>query len=280
MKLRPHQRRAFRSVFAALQKGIDRQLVVMPTGGGKTVLFSHVIKKQGGRALILAHRDELLTQAAETVQEIMPRASVGIIRAGEDGGDCQVVIASVQSISRPKRLQSIVNGFRTIVIDEAHHAEAETYKRVIGQFAKSRPLILGVTATPVRGNNKPIEGFEIVHQSTIADGVHGGWLSDIEGRLIHLKGADFNKVPLKNGDLDLSDLEIIMRASNWQEYVARAYFEHAKGRKTIIFVPRVAMAHELADYVRSLGGNVEAVDGEMDLTRRRDIISRPANWTR
>lgn len=276
MKLFPHQRGALRAVTKAMKQGICRQLVVMPTGGGKTVTFSHVIKKRGGRALVLAHRDELLTQAADTLRRIMPRASVGILRDGDSGSDYQIVVASVQRLSRPRWLDSLENDFRTIVVDEAHHVPANSYQRIINHYSENSPLVLGVTATPVRENNRPIEGFEIVHQTSIADGVHEGWLSDVEGKLIHLKDADFSKIHLKNGDLNLSELEAILRASNWHEYVSRAYFEHAREKKTIIFVPRVSMAHELAIYMREQGAKAEAVDGEMNIEKRRDVIQRLA----
>lgn len=280
MELRPHQQQAYRSVFTSLKSGSSRHLVVLPTGAGKTVVICHVIKKHGGRALVLAHRDELLTQIYETVRKVIPRASVGFVKAGVDESDRDVVIASVQSLSRLGRLTMLAKDFRTIVIDEAHHALAPTYQRIIGHFSKSSPLILGVTATPFRAGNKGMNEvfYTIFDKIGIEEGIRDGWLSDIEGKLICLKNADFGSLHVKKGDYDLSELEAIMRAANWHEYVGRAYYEHARSRKTLIFVSSVAMAHQLADHIRATGNaKIEAVDGAMSMERRRDIVARLAS---
>ena len=278
MRLYQHQQKAFRAVFAALKRKIKRQLVVMPTGAGKTVTFAHIIKRRGTRTLVLAHRDELLDQAAKTIRQVMPRASVGLVRSGVDESDRKIVVASVQSLARPGRLKRMGKDFNTIIVDEAHHALADSYQRIIQHFAKAKPLVLGVTATPFRAGNKGLDEMfdETVFEADIAEGVRQGWLSDIEGKLIYLKDADFSKVSVRNGDYDLAELEAIMRAANWHEYVANAYLKYARKRKTIIFVPRVSMAYELAEHIRSLGGKAEAIDGKMATEKRRDILSRLA----
>lgn len=273
MKLYPHQQKAKRAVFAALKRDVRRQLIVLPTGGGKTVVFSHVIKSLPGRTLVLAHRDELLTQAHDTIKAVMPRASVGFVRAGVSETSQRIIVASVQALARKSRLDAFPDDFDNIIVDEAHHAEAPTYQRIINHFSDRNPFVLGVTATPFRGR-KPLGIFdETVYNLTLADGVREGWLSDVEGKLIHLKDADFSKIHTENGDLNLSELEIIMRASNWHEYVSRAYFEQAAGRKTIIFVPKVAMAHELADWMRGQGAKAEAIDGAMDAQLHQATIT-------
>ncbi|MGH9767205.1 MAG: DEAD/DEAH box helicase [Blastocatellia bacterium] len=271
MDLREYQKSTHDAIFAALGRGVKRQLVVWPTGAGKTVLFTHVIKSRGGRALILAHRDELLSQAADKVLKVIPGAHLGIVRAGLDQRHAQIVIASVQTLARERRLQRLAQDFDTLVIDEAHHAEAASYRKIVDYFAVSNPLILGVTATPDRGDGKGLDGIfeEIVAELSIEDGIQEGWLCDIEGKLIKVAGLDLTKVHTKAGDLDGKELEAIMKASNWHEHVAKAFFEHAQDRRTVVFVPKVQMAHDLAQHLAGRGVRAAAIDGSSDVAKRR-----------
>ena len=176
LPLRDYQHEAVEAVFAAQAAGTRRQLLLLPTGTGKTVVFDAVIERvlhqTGGRALVLAHRDELLSQAQAKLRAVAPRLRSGIVRAERDEHDAQVVIASVQTLIRPARLARLGTDFDVVVIDEAHHAAADSYTfilRQLGAFDDDGPLLLGVTATADRGDGQGLDGvFEsIVYLSLI-----------------------------------------------------------------------------------------------------------------
>ena len=160
LPLRDYQEATIHAVLAAFERGIPRQVVALPTGTGKTVIFAHLIAQRPGRALILVHRDELIRQAAEKLAMIVPDLEIGIVKAkrNEVGGQC--VLASVQTVSRSARLQALGRDFQTVVVDEAHHATAATYRRVleaVGCYTDSGPLMVGVTATPHRGDRPSLD---------------------------------------------------------------------------------------------------------------------------
>lgn len=276
MQLRGYQQQAIENVFAAEARGVRCQALVLATGLGKTVIFASLIARRGGRALVLAHRYELLTQAAAKIRAVNPGARVGIVQGELKQYDADIVVASVQTISRDNHLARLRPDFNTVIVDECHHAAAASYTKIFEHVAPANPLLVGVTATPDRGDGKPLDDWfsEIVFEMSILDGIEQGWLCDLEGRLIHLKDADFSKVHVKKGDYDLSELEAIMGAANWHEHVAISWAEHARERKTVIFVPKVAMAHELALQIRGLGGRAEAIDGAMDSILRRNVLKR------
>ena len=155
LALRPYQHEAIDEILAAIANGINRPLVSLPTGTGKTVVFAHLLAQRGGRGLVLAHRDELLRQAADKLMLVAPGLNVGIVKAGENQVAAQVVVASVQTLSRPNRLEQLPGDIETLVVDEAHHAVAPTYLRILeylGAFNTNGPLCVGFTATPERGD--------------------------------------------------------------------------------------------------------------------------------
>lgn len=279
MNLRPYQQQAIDSVFAAEARGVRCQALVLATGLGKTVIFSHLIARRGGRALVLCHREELIQQAAQKIMAVQPGARVGVVRGEIDQIAADIVVASVPTLSRERRLRRLRADFNTVIVDECHHAAAASYERIFEHVAPADPLLVGVTATPDRADGKGLDKWfsEVVFEMSILDGIQQGWLCNLEGKLIHLKDADFSKVHVKKGDYDLSELEVIMQAANWHEHVANAWAEHARERKTVIFVPKVAMAHALADQIRSMGGRAEAIDGTMDRALRRSALKRLSN---
>ncbi len=156
LTLRPYQQEALDSINAFYDKGINRQLVVLPTGAGKTVIFSHLplIKPDSLPMLVLAHRAELLYQAKEKISWSNPELDIQIEQADNIAGHCDVVVASVPTLGRVESdriLKYPKDYFNSIVIDEAHHAAAPSYRRILDYF--NCPFILGVTATPQRSDN-------------------------------------------------------------------------------------------------------------------------------
>ncbi len=154
--LRPYQQEALDSIVASENNGVSKQLVVLPTGAGKTILFSHLplIRKNTLPMLVLAHRGELLDQARNKIIASNPHLTVEIEQAERRAGKVDVVVASVATLGRnntPRILEYPQDYFKSIVIDEAHHAAATTYRRIVDYF--NSPFLLGVTATPQRSDN-------------------------------------------------------------------------------------------------------------------------------
>src|SRR5262245_57405658 len=155
--LRPYQGECLTAIEEALARGVRRQLVVLPTGTGKTIVFSALIRQRSGRVIVLAHRDELIQQAVDKIRLVIPDAAVGVIKAERNELLFPITVASIQTISRESRLRQLPRDFRTAIIDEAHHAVAETYRKTIaalGGFKPDGPLIVGFTATADRGDQQ------------------------------------------------------------------------------------------------------------------------------
>ena len=150
--LRPYQQEARDAILREWAEGRKRTLLVLPTGCGKTVCFASVVKEQvdrGGRALIMAHRGELLDQAAEKVK-LVSGLECAYEKAGYSslGSWFPVTVGSVQSLCQTRRLQQFPSDyFSTIVVDEAHHCLSDSYQRVLEHFADAN--VLGVSATPM-----------------------------------------------------------------------------------------------------------------------------------
>lgn len=155
MELRPYQQEAENSIFNEWERGVKKTLLVLPTGCGKTIVFAKVAEqcvRNGDRVLILAHRGELLEQAADKIAK-----TTGLGCATEKaeesckGSWFRIVVGSVQTMMREKRLNRFSEDyFQTIIIDEAHHSTSDSYRRVLSHFPETK--VLGVTATPDRGD--------------------------------------------------------------------------------------------------------------------------------
>src|SRR2546428_2425060 len=180
---RPCQHEAVAALLPAAARGVQRPLLVLPTGTGKTIIFALLVQRRGGRALILAHRDELIQQAVDKLHLVEPTMPLGVVQAERDELTAPTVVASVQTLSRRPRLARLVPDFHTIVIDEAHHAPAPSYRRILEYCQAWRPdgpLVVGVTATPARGDRQSLrQVFDgIVYQKTLVEMMQAGDLGD------------------------------------------------------------------------------------------------------
>src|SRR5437867_5804898 len=156
---RPYQHEAVAALLAAAARGVQRPLLVLPTGTGKTLIFALLVQRRGGRALILAHRDELIQQAVDKLHLVDPTMPLGVVQAERDELTAPTVVASVHTLSRRPRLARLVPDFHTIVIDEVHHASAPSYRRILEYchaWLPDGPLVVRVTATLASGDRQSL----------------------------------------------------------------------------------------------------------------------------
>jgi ATP-dependent helicase IRC3 len=278
LSLRPYQKEAIEAILAAEVCGVRRPLLALPTGTGKTVIFAHLIRQREGRCLVLVHRDELIQQAAEKLSLIAPGLDVGIVKAAKDEVDAPCVLASVQTLSREVRLARLPLGFETVIVDEAHHAVAETYRRIltaVGSFDPDGPLTVGVTATPMRGDQVGLDAVfqQIVYRKSIMEMIIAGYLADIRGIQVGLK-VDFRKLHTRAGDFLEGEIEDMLMEADAPEHLCHAYLEHARNRKALLFTPTVHMAELMATVLNAQGIAAEMVCGDTPLDQRRAILQR------
>ena len=264
MQLRPYQEEARLKVQEQWDGGVNKTLLVLPTGCGKTIVFSKIIEdrvKLGERVLILAHRSELLEQASDKLKK-----STGLNTALEKadssslGSWFRVTVGSVQTLQREKRLKQFSNDyFDTIVIDEAHHCISNGYQNVLNHFDKAK--VLGVTATPDRGDMKDLGTYfeSLAYEYKIVDAIKEGYLSKIQSLTIPLN-LDLSGVATQNGDFKASDVSNAL--DPYLEQIADEMIKHCKDRKTVVFLPLVATSQKFRDILNSKGFKAAEVNGE------------------
>lgn len=264
MQLRPYQEEARKKVQEQWEGGVNKTLLVLPTGCGKTIVFSKIIEdrvKLGERVLILAHRSELLEQASDKLKK-----STGLNTALEKADSSSlnswymVTVGSVQTLQREKRLKQFSNDyFDTIVIDEAHHCISNGYQNVLNHFDKAK--VLGVTATPDRGDMKDLGTYfeSLAYEYKIVDAIKEGYLSKIQSLTIPLN-LDLSGVATQNGDFKASDVSNAL--DPYLEQIADEMIKHCKNRKTVVFLPLVATSQKFRDILNSKGFKAAEVNGE------------------
>lgn len=283
-ELRPYQLDALEAIEKAEDDGQRRALAALPTGTGKTVVFAELVRRRGYRALVVAHRDELLDQAGwKLVHAGIPKPDIGLVKAGRDELGRPVVLASVQTLARKARRERLLDGqaehgyFRTVVVDEAHHAPAPSYRALLDDLDDAaafgaEPFVLGVTATPGRKGVTEIFGSP-VYSRDLVDMIAEGWLCDLRGRRVGID-LDLRQVRTKAGDYVEADLAKALGEADAPEAVAAAWAEHAEGRPTLVFTASVGLAHETAAALRKKGASAEALDGTTPPDERRAMLSR------
>lgn len=262
--LRSYQEAARSSIHAEWEQGRRRTLLVLPTGTGKTIVFAKVaedIVNQGGRVLILAHRGELLDQAADKILKTTGLHSA-VEKAEESclGSFFRVVVGSVQTLSREKRLQKFPRDyFHLIIIDEAHHALSETYQRVLEYFDSA--LVLGVTATPDRGDMKNLGEFfdSLAYEYTLPQAIRDGFLCKVMAQTIPLK-LDLSGVKMSAGDYQAGDVGDALDPYLGQ--IAREMSHYCQGRKTVVFLPLIATSQKFCQLLIDEGFRAAEVNGE------------------
>jgi superfamily II DNA or RNA helicase len=287
--LRPYQQGIVDAALQSIDDGQTRMLAVAATGTGKTATFTGVIRAladdPGETFLILAHRREILDQIIDTVRWVMPWISASV-HSGEQRAvqGSRVVAASVQSLGRSETSE-VVQWLAPslVIVDEAHHAVADTYQRVFRDAGcyDGGASLLGVTATPARLDNKALVGsceraiFErVIYRYDIADAVRDGWLVDLRGFTARADTLDLSRVKTRGGDYLAGQLEQVMDAEPVTELAIDSWRQRAAGRQTIVFCAGVDHALHVAAAFRSAGVAAEAVYGEMPMREREAVIAR------
>lgn len=252
-----------------------RQLVALPTGGGKTIVFSELIRRSGGTALIIAHRDELLQQAAAKLAVVAPELAlnVGFVQADRNDVNAPIVVASVQTLANAKRLAQLPQTFDRVIIDEAHHSAADTYGRILRHVAQSR-MVVGVTATPERADKRDLRNAfdRLSYARSLEEMIREGYLCDLRALRVTLEDLDLKKVKKSGGDYQAGALGEAMEQAHAAEHVVAAYLEHAKGLRTVAFFPTVALSAEASAAFREAGIDAAHLDGTTPTDTRRQML--------
>ncbi|GAA3301380.1 DEAD/DEAH box helicase [Streptomyces cinereospinus] len=278
---RPYQRDAIDALRNGWATGQNRLAVVLPTGAGKTVVFSHLAHQMldslgGRRALVIAHREELIEQAASKLLAVDPMLRVGIVKAQrDDHHDADVIVASVQTLAVPRRREAI-RDIGLVIVDECHHAAARTYMEVLAHFGAWRGVpVAGFTATMTREDGGLAEVWEdVVFRLDILDMISDGYLCDVRGKRITVDTLDLNKVRTRGGDLVEGQLGKALEDSGALDAIAKAYRDHAVDRPGVVFTPTVATAQAAAESLRAVGITAAPVWGDMGRDERRATLAR------
>jgi ATP-dependent helicase IRC3 len=278
ISLRPYQQEALDSINSFYDKGIKRQLIVLPTGAGKTIIFSHLpkFKKDVLPMLVLAHREELLDQAKTKIEWSNPHLTIEIEQGSRHASYSDIVVASVPTLGRSdsKRIEKYPKDyFRSIVIDEAHHASATTYRRILDYFHCD--FTLGVTATPQRSDNTRLTDVfdDIVYYKTIQDLIEDGFLCNLVGYRVK-SSTDISSVASNDGDYVASQLEDAINNSVRNASIVSAYNNLVPNSKAIVFCAGVKHANDLAASFAFSQIATEVILGETPSDLRSDILKR------
>lgn len=271
--MRPYQSEARKAIHAEWDNGHLRTLLVLPTGTGKTIVFAAVTEDQvrdGSRVLVLAHRGELLEQAADKIQK-----ATGLCSAVEKAeSTCldswyRVVVGSVQSLQRSNRLDRFPSDyFGTIIIDEAHHAVTDGYQRILEHFPTAR--VLGVTATPDRGDMRNLgEVFDsLAYEYKLTQAIKDGFLCPIMAQTIPLK-LDISQVQMSGGDFAVQGLGTAL--DPYLDQIATEMQTACRSRKTVVFLPLIKTSQKFRDILCAHGFRAAEVNGTSD--DRAEILS-------
>lgn len=273
VELRPYQVESLDRIDECLTR-VRSTLLVAATGCGKTTIFAEAIARRAPPALVIAHRTELIEQAAKRIRTQTGR-SVSIEKAERYGElDSDVVVASVQTLGEGRLRRWPADHFTLLVVDEAHHAIAPSYRTILDHFSGAK--VLGVTATPDRADEQAMGQVfdEVAHIYEIGDAITDGWLCRIRAMYVKCEAVDLAGVHTVAGDLNQGELEMVMSSEAALHQVVRPTLEEAGDRRTIVFTTSVANAHRMAEVFNRYRPNCSrAVDGGTDETSRRRILA-------
>jgi ATP-dependent helicase IRC3 len=281
-QLRPYQTEAISAVITARRRGLHRMVIALPTGAGKTVIFSELARLAKRPVLVLAHRTELVQQAAEKLGRSIGDPSLVAVEQGAvtAAKGVKVVVASIRSLNE-KRLHKLINNydFGLIVYDECHHSAAEDNMRVLRSLGCFRVdwsgTLLGFTATTVRADGLGLDTVfeEVIYNQGLMQMIRDGFLSPLRGFRI-ATAADLTGVAPAGGDLNIEQLAEAVDITDRNALVARSIQELARDRRTIAFCVTVAHAKNLARSLNALGVPAGVVYGNLKTEDRVAVLER------
>lgn len=270
------------------------------TGGGKTIIFSSIIRRFGKRALVIAHRDELIWQARNKIEAVTGfkfQVEMGDYRVNgnfepdlfnpKNIGDAGVV-ATIQTLSSGgdgcgRMSKFLPTDFDLMIVDECHHATAPIYRKAMDYFLQNPNLkILGVTATPSRSDEESLgQIFEdVVFDHDMQYGMREGWLAPVDAQAVHVESLDTKSIKITAGDLNQGQLASVMMAEKPLHGMAYSILEIAGDKRGIGFSPSVEHARMMTDiFNRHRPGWAAHINGKTDKDERKKINSDFANGT-
>ena len=291
MELRHYQREA---VDALKRSEAMRKLLVLPTGAGKTVVFSHYIKERAAKTLVIAHRREIVQQGIDAIKSVNPDRKVGMVMAERKEWDADIMFASIQTLARRSTLRKLPRDIDLVIVDEAHHTPAESYARLLysmglmgadeaghknvegiqPQFRKGREL-LGVTATPRRTDKIDLDKcFDEMTFSTSIVELIPEYLVDFRAVTVN-SGIDLSEVDTYMGELSEGQIGDAMLNANYMKEFPRVIAKHAADRKHIlVFLPNVATTQEACAHLQAAGIEAAYVTGTTPKDERAEILKK------
>ena len=284
MLLRPRQELFVKRSLQSLLKS-KNTLAVSPTGSGKTIMLSavvgrHLRQTDGGKAIILAHRDEITAQNLTKFKRVNPEINASVFDADKKDWSGDVVFAMIQTLSRANNLDSMPP-CSLLVCDESHHILADSYMRVVRRAREINNdcLIYGVTATPNRGDRRGLRAVfdNMADQISVKELIDAGHLVPPRPFVIDVGAQDELKHVRKTlNDFDMAQVAQIMNKSIINEQIVTAWKEKASGRKTIVFCSTVAHSEDVCATFNAAGINAEHIDGETPDGQREEAFRRLA----
>jgi superfamily II DNA or RNA helicase len=280
MRLRPRQKAFVERSVSALNARRNT-LGVAPTGAGKTIMLSAVtgesIKDSDAKVCILAHRDELTAQNRAKFERVVPNVCTSVVDAYEKSWGGQVTFAMVPTLARSSNLDGMPR-LDLLVIDEAHHAVAASYRRIIDRVRDANPdaRVFGVTATPNRGDRKGLrEVFDnVADQISLGELIASGHLVPPRTFVIDVGVQDeLKSVRKTSSDFDMSEVANIMDRAPVTEEVIRHWKEKAGDRQTVIFCSTVEHAAHVRDAFQAAGISAALIHGEMPSETRKSVLA-------
>jgi superfamily II DNA or RNA helicase len=266
MDLRPYQEAARAAIHGEWDQGHKRTLLVLPTGTGKTIVFAAVAEDQvrrGERVLVLAHRGELLEQAAQKIGTVSGLGcAVEKAEQSSAGSWYRITVGSVQTLMREKRLDRFEpDHYGTIIVDEAHHILSDSYQRVLDHFPEAN--VLGVTATPDRGDMRNLGQYfdSLAYEYRITQAIKDGYLCKIKAQTIPLK-LDMSGVGTQAGDYKAADVGHAL--DPYLDKIADEMRTYCAGRKTVVFLPLIETSRHFCALLQAQGFRAAEVNGNSD----------------
>lgn len=288
-RLRDYQVETIEAVYDSWKREVRRPAVVLPTGAGKTVVFSHIVHDvqnnritdlqfNPGPAIVLAHRKELIDQAVNKLRITDRSLRIGVCKATRDeirGRD--VIVASTQTLARGRAARLRALNPSVVIVDEAHHYTSKTYLKVmeeLGVYEEDGPRALGVSATLARNDKRHLAQLweEVVYELPIQWMVDHGYLLIPSGRRVKIEGLSLDEVKKVHGDLHEGALGEAMSKAAAPEVIAKFYVEHASDRQGIVFATNVELSKQQALAFRELGVPAAHADGSMGEEERQTIL--------